>query len=123
MFSHRGHDEKRKEVRDAISRAIEKFPQVLDYYIREKEDLGDQAVSVAEANVSFTQEWLVRQVSAFVRQLLAPTGFYQIRGDTYAEAKQRLLFLKDVIENKGGHRIFYVEGKPIEREEDLQILY
>ena len=114
---------KKKEVRDAISRAIEKFPQVLDYYIREKEDLGDQAVSVAEANVSFTQEWLVRQVSAFVRQLLAPTGFYQIRGDTYDEAKQRLLFLKDVIENKGGHRIFYVEGKPIEREEDLQILY
>jgi hypothetical protein len=32
-------------------------------------------------------------------------------------------FLKDVIENKGGHRIFYHEGLPIEREKDLQILY
>jgi hypothetical protein len=34
-----------------------------------------------------------------------------------------VLFLKDVIENKGGHRIFYVRGKPLEREEDLHILY
>ena len=28
-----------------------------------------------------------------------------------------------MIENKGGHRLFYVKGRPIEREEDLQILY
>jgi hypothetical protein len=28
-----------------------------------------------------------------------------------------------VIENKGGHRIFYIGGRPIEREEDLQILF
>jgi hypothetical protein len=32
-------------------------------------------------------------------------------------------FFKDVIENKGGHRIFYVDGQPIEREQDLHILY
>jgi len=28
-----------------------------------------------------------------------------------------------VIENKGGHRIFYIKGHPIEREEDVHILY
>jgi hypothetical protein len=33
------------------------------------------------------------------------------------------MFLKDVIENKVGHRLFYVRGRPIRREEDLQILY
>jgi hypothetical protein len=33
------------------------------------------------------------------------------------------MFLKDVIENKGGHRIFYLDGQPIEREADLHILY
>jgi hypothetical protein len=31
--------------------------------------------------------------------------------------------LKDVIEKKGGHRIFYVKGKPIHRETDVHILY
>jgi len=32
-------------------------------------------------------------------------------------------FLKDVIENKGGHKVFYVKGKPIQRETDVHILY
>src|SRR5438094_9829798 len=31
--------------------------------------------------------------------------------------------MKDHVENKGAHRIFYLRGKPLEREEDLQILY
>jgi hypothetical protein len=44
-------------------------------------------------------------------------------GITYEEARERVLFFKDVIENKGGHRIFYIKGEPIEREEDLHILY
>jgi hypothetical protein len=33
------------------------------------------------------------------------------------------MFLKDVIENKGGHRLFYADGKPIRREKDLQLLF
>ena len=33
------------------------------------------------------------------------------------------MFLKDVIENKGGHKLFYVNGVPLKREADLQILY
>jgi hypothetical protein len=28
-----------------------------------------------------------------------------------------------MIENKGGHRIFYVKGCPIDREEDLHVMY
>ena len=113
----------KKEIRAAISHAIEKFPQILDYYIRKKEEDGDQAVSAAKEHVNFVQEYLVQQVSDFVQEILVPGGFYQLRPDTYYDAKQRLLFLKDVIENKGGHRLFYVKGHPIEREEDLQILY
>ena len=59
----------------------------------------------------------------FVRDYLEPGGFYKISGNTYDEARLRLMFLKDVIENKGGHRILYLDGKPIEREADLHILY
>jgi len=36
---------------------------------------------------------------------------------------QRLLFLKDVIETKGGHKLFWWGDKSVERESDLQILY
>jgi hypothetical protein len=33
------------------------------------------------------------------------------------------MYLKDVIENKDGYRIFYHDGVPIQKEEDVQILY
>ncbi len=52
------------------------------------------------------------------------TNFYTLGKSTYEEAHLRLAYLKDVIENKGGHRFFYDnDGEPIEREKDLHVLY
>lgn len=116
-------DARKEEIREAIARAIEQFPQVLDYYIKDKEAHGDEAASVSKARVKLVEARFVKHVRRFVQEHLDPGGFYQIPGDSYEEAKRRLLFLKDVIENKGGHRIFYVDGTPLEREADLQILY
>lgn len=116
-------DATREQIREAVTHVIEKFPQVLDFYIREKEEHGDEAVSISKARVKAVEAWFVEHVREFVRDYLEPVGFYRIRGNTYDEAKRRLLFLKDVIENKGGHRIFYLDGRPIEREADLHILY
>lgn len=119
----RDEEPTKEELREIVSEAIEQFPEVLDYYIREKEEHGDEAASLAEERVRFIRTQFVERVRGFVSRFLAPSDFYEGDRNTYEEAKRRLVFLKDVIENKGGHRIFYVEGKPIEREEDLQILY
>ncbi len=113
----------KKEIREAIGRAVERFPQVLDYYIRDKEDDGEQAVSRAEARVREVETIFIQQVRSLVTEYLDPGGFYQIPYNTYEEAHERVMFLKNVIENKGGHKLFYVNGAPIEREADLQILY
>ena len=51
------------------------------------------------------------------------SAFYETPGRTYVEALQRANFLKDVIENKGGHKLFYVKGEPLQREADAHILY
>jgi hypothetical protein len=51
------------------------------------------------------------------------TAFYSLSGNTYDEALRRVRYLKDVIENKGGHKIFYIKGSPVQREEDVHILY
>ena len=114
---------KKKEIREAIGRAVERFPQVLDYYIRDKENSGEQAVSNAEARVREVEIVFIQQVRSLVSQYLDPAGFYRLSYNTYEEARERVMFLKDVIENKGGHKFFYVNGVPIEREADLQILY
>ena len=112
-----------KETHEILAETVERFPQVLDFYIRDKEEHGDDAVAVSRSRVRYVQTQFIRQVSAFATEYLNDSLFYALRGNTYDEAKKRLLFLKDVIENKGGQRLFYVDGKPIEREADLQILY
>lgn len=116
-------DAGRDEIHDAISRVIERYPAVLDYYIRAKEEEGPRARSLARARVREVESRFVERVRELVEDFLRPGGFYAIGRDTYEDARRRLLFLKDVIENKGGHRIFYVNGVPIEREQDLHILY
>jgi hypothetical protein len=42
---------------------VQQFPELLDYYIRLKEDFGDQAEAVSTARVEDTEQVLVRQVS------------------------------------------------------------
>ena len=113
----------KKEHREAIAKAVEHFPEVLDYYIRDKENRGHQAVSNAEGRVKEVEAVFIEHVRSLVINHLEPGGFYQLAYNTYEEAMQRVLFLRNVIENKGGHKIFYYRGIPIQRETDLQILF
>lgn len=118
----RGPKVRARDRREAMERVVDRFPEILDYYIRDKEDHGDRATDVATQRVEETQAIFVEQVRRLVQRLSA-TDFYAESGNTYEEAKRRLRFLKDVIEHKGGHRIFYVDGEPIRRESDAQLLY
>ena len=115
--------DKERERRQAINRTIRTHPQVIEYYIRNKEDTGDEAQAVSSEKVAETEAWFVRQVQDFVAESLARTEFYTLPGDTYEEARRRLLFLKHVIENQDGYRIFWHDGEPVQREQDLQLLF
>jgi hypothetical protein len=112
-----------KEYAEAARQTILQFPDLIDYYIRSKEDRGDQATSIASEKVRLTEQLLIKQLKELQRLLERNTSFYSISGNTYEEAHERVAFLKDVIENKGGHRLFYNGGQPIQRELDLQIAY
>jgi len=114
---------KRKDEREAAFRTVQHFPELIDFYIKKKEDTGDQAESIAGQRVALSQQLYLEQFRELAELLRRKTAFYTIPGDTYDDAYQRVLFFKDVIENKGGHRIFYVGTTPLEREEDLHILY
>jgi hypothetical protein len=116
-------DTKAKEREAVFARALRRFPQVIEYYIREREDNGDEAVAVSKQQVAFVQHVFIDQIRHLTLTLLSKTPFYEVRGDTLDEARARLVYLRDVIENKGGHRIFYVNGEPIRREADLHVLY
>jgi hypothetical protein len=112
-----------KEKDEAAIRTIMNFPELVDYYIKLKENSGDEAKDISSEKVSETKRQFETQVKALQDNLAENTTFYKTGKSTYNEAHQRLAYLKDVIENKGGHRIFYREGVAIQRESDLQIIF
>lgn len=113
-----------KERSSAVVAVMQKFPQIIDFYIRLKEIRGDEAVDVSEERVLAIEYLFIEQLQQLQSVLLEQTDFYKVGKTTYEEAHARLAYLKDVIENKGGHRFFYDgKGEPIEREKDLHVLY
>jgi hypothetical protein len=123
LVKHRNREANQKERADAAAETLLQFPALLDYYIKLKEENGEKASDLSSEKVSFTEIVFVHQLRELQELLKVNTAFYRTGRTTYQEAHARLAYLKDVIENKGGHRIFYSDGKPIASEKDLQILY
>jgi hypothetical protein len=113
---------KQKEVNEARARTIQHFPEIIEYYIKDKEDNGERATAVSEQRVESSEQFYIAQVRPVVI-LLNQAGFYSTPGTTYSEAHERVKYLKDNIEHKGGHLLFYVGDEPVHREEDVQRLF
>jgi len=114
---------KKQDIVIAVNAVIHKFPELLDYYIKFKEDHGEEARSISEERVEEIYNLFVADLSNFIEGLAKETDFYDKGIDTLAESYERALFLKDFIENKDGYRIFYRKNDVIRREADLQIMY
>lgn len=102
---------------------IHSHPELIDYYIRYKEDNEAQATSVSKEKVREVEMLFNTQISQLVSLLNAQTEFYNIVPDAHDESKKRVEFLKHVIEDQDGYRLFYCNGQPIKREADLQVIY
>ena len=110
------------DLKAATMRTIERFHELLDHYIRWKEEHASEAHAQSGAKVRETEVQFVENIKALVNNYLAGSDFYS-HGNSYAESLKRVHYLKHVIEDKGGHRLFYVNGKPVQRETDLHIMY
>jgi hypothetical protein len=116
-------DAKKKDIQEAIASTIREFPEFIEYYIRFKEENGDRATSISQQRVAEVTQQFVLNVRQFVSDVGSNTAFYQIAGNTVDETRERIEFLKDMIENKGCHQIFYINGQPVRRESDLHIMF
>ena len=88
-----------------------------------KEDNEQQATSISKELVREVTLLFNKQLQELVTILHGNTEFYSHDGDSYEAAYNRVMFLKKVIEDMDGYRIFYIDGKPLKRESDLQIMY
>lgn len=99
-----------KDERNAVRLVMQKHPEVIDYYIKYKEDHGDDAAKKSSLDVIDSRMVYIDQFGSLVNLLSRKSAFYSVPGNTMEEALQRIAFLKDVIENKGGHKLFYHKG-------------
>lgn len=112
-----------KERTEAKLKTIAEFPQIIDYYIRDKEERGDEAEALSEQNVSDSKQLYIDQFRKLPQLLADNTEFYKVMGDTKQEAYMRIMHLKQVIEKNDGYRALWLDGKPVTTEFDLHIMY
>jgi hypothetical protein len=115
-------DASKEDRKRVVSEVIERFPQVLDYYIREREEEGDGAHRLSERRVEEVRSLFIEHASSLIA-ILSGSSFSGMPQTTLEEARARALFLKTVVEDRDGYRFFYQDGKPIQRESDLQTLF
>nr|VFK12870.1 MAG: hypothetical protein BECKLPF1236A_GA0070988_100789 [Candidatus Kentron sp. LPFa]VFK29240.1 MAG: hypothetical protein BECKLPF1236C_GA0070990_100832 [Candidatus Kentron sp. LPFa] len=116
-------DATRKEKETAKKQTLKQYPQLIDYYIRDKEDHGQTAVSISQARVKDTEEVFIAQVSQLIDRLEEESEFYAVPADTLDAAHMRVQDLKKIIESNDGYRIFHEKGKPVKRGDNLYRIF
>ncbi|HCD7096436.1 TPA: hypothetical protein NDY26_005109, partial [Enterobacter hormaechei] len=115
---------KKKERELAADLTIKNYPSFIDYYIRYKEQNPNGANRESDAKVSETERRYVEAVKLLVNMIFERNeDFFHEKDDTFEEAYKRVSYLKQVIENNNGYKVFYLNGVPVKRESDLQLMF
>lgn len=111
------------EVTEAYQKTLIEFPQIADEFTYERERDGNGAVLASIERVREAQTMFMQRAQLLALKLNESTDFYDIAPNSLSAARERVLFLKHVIENQDGYRVFYRNGRPIKRESDLQVMF
>lgn len=117
-----GQQTKKKE-HETYRKALIQFPELIDHYVRLKEDNGEEAVNISDQKVKISELVYLNHFKKLVELIRNETDFDKKNSKSYQETLDRAKFVKHIIEDCDGYRYFYVDKKPIEREADLKILY
>lgn len=112
-----------EERKLAILGTYERFDELVDLYIKAKEDDAPEAHVTSGRKVHETAVQFIENVRALIRDHLAGTEFCSEKTDSLDESRRRVAYLKHVIEDNDGYRLFYIDGKPIKREADLHVMF
>jgi hypothetical protein len=114
-----------RAVKAAAARAtVEAFPELIDLYVRMKEDEGDEARSISAGEVLDTRQRFVDAVRVALGELTSLTDFYDAPWTSYDECLARVATFKRWIEHEDGYRLFNPPGgRPPSKEADLQLAF
>jgi hypothetical protein len=116
-----------KDRATAAQATIERFPQLIDYYIKKKEQEGDRAESISSRRVADTDAVFVQLLQSLQTDLLSNSDFYNKPWTSYEEALDRAKYFKAYIENQDGYRLINKAGKgdakPFSSEPEVQLFF
>lgn len=123
LVAHLKPKQTQKEKSKVYADMVREYPELIEWYILAKENAGGQAIAQSQQRVAETEQQFNGNCGSLVRQLAKRTKFYRTGESTIDECLARVGFLKEEIENNGAYRLFYHDGKPVQREPDLQIMF
>lgn len=121
--SHLPKKPKKKDKEYAFLKTIRRFPDLVDFYIKLKEDKKYEVTSATTKEIEDLKEKLIDALTPLCELLNKNTNFYKLQTKSYEESLKRALYLKDVIENNDGYRIFYDGSRPIAKEDTIQRIF
>lgn len=114
---------KKHDIERAIDATVQRYPEILDYYIKKKESEKDMASAISAEMIKTVREEFLATLTELCKHLFSNSKFYESRPTSYYEALKRVHFLKHVVENNDGYRIFYKNGTPIASEDTVQRIF
>ena len=112
-----------KERRAAAQATITRYPELIDLYIRLKEEDGDRAESLSSAKVSDTREVLVERIKLVLADLELRTDFFTRSWTSYDEVLERVHAFKRYVEHQDGYKLINRAGRPFSREDEVQLFF
>lgn len=114
-----------KERAAARARTLATFPELIDLYIKLKEDAGDQAAASSLAKAEDTQRLLRDQVQAAAADIAEKTDLYSSpRTTSYDEARAAVVTFKTYVEDQDGYLLINRgDRKPFASEKEVQSFF
>lgn len=107
----------------AVTQTLQKFPELIDAYLKERESSKGLASGISLTKVDKLKTELMTTLEEFCKRVASTTNFFNTSPSSYSEALERLKYLKEVIEENDGYRIFYKNGVPIASEDTIQRIF
>jgi hypothetical protein len=113
-----------KELRQAQATVFRAFPEMVDLYIKLKEDDRDEATSVSAAKTADTRAVLIDQVRAAADDIAAKTDLFATPWTSFDEAKHAVATFKHYVEHQDGYRLINRGGgRPFASEKDVHAFF
>lgn len=119
------HDDEEKIAKQSFEEFCKNHTEIYDYYIKIKEQQKDEISNV-------TTEEVKEQVNKFItnsnelKKIILDGYKKNKQGNSTTEAVERVKFIRDIFENKGGYKLFYESRQDkvmYSSEKELQLLF